>query len=276
MNSLLRFFAFSMLLASCSVERKVANRLSTDTDGLAVMLISTDQIYSDQMTFPEVEGWEDLSVEQQDSIRLSSSRVVKDLSAQQYLNIFRQSYTKELIRYGIKIFSDSDLAAFQSWEGNAWLVNLAQIEVLEQQEIVRDEELVNGTLYTYDLQINTVNIASWFEVARINAASDNSMEVLFASYDLTDDYHGYFTQNFVTGEVGYNLQTDTLNIEKFYNAVAFLGRLYAGYTFDYILNIRLNEQVENDKRSGRYFRYDPYRRFLFSTDRDRFVPLTED
>lgn len=270
---LLRFIALSLLLASCSVERKLASRLAVDTEGLAIMLISTDQIFADQLTYPDVEDWDRLSPEEQDSVRLSSSRIIKDLSGQQFLNIFKQSYTKELGRYGVKVFGESDLNDFHSWEGSSWLVNLAQVEVQEQQQIIRDEELVNGTLYTYDIPVNNVNIASWFEVARMNASTDNSMEVMFASYDISDDYHGYFTQNFVTGEVGYNLRSDTLNMDKFYLSVAFLGRLYAGYTFDYILNNRLKDQLDSEKRSGRYFRYDPYRRYLFPTERDRFLPL---
>jgi hypothetical protein len=272
-KTLLKFFALFFLLASCSAERKLANKLSRETDKIAVMLITTDQIYADQMTIPDVEGWDDMDPNIQDSVRFASGRVVKDLSGDQYLNIFRQSYVKELSRYGIKVFGESELEGFHSWEGDAWLVNLAQVEVQESVDLVRDEEVVNGSLYAYDFPVTNVNIGSWFEVARMNASSDAPMEVLFASYDISDDYQGYFTQNFVTGEVGYSLMTDTLNLEKFYKAIAFTGRLYAGYTFDHILNIRVKNQLEGQERSGRFYRFDPYRRFLFTTENDRFIPI---
>lgn len=275
MKSLLTFFMLVLLLASCSAERKMANKLARDTSRIAVLLITTEEIYADQMTDPEVDGWENMDTYMQDSLRLVSSRVVKELSGKQYLNIFRQSYSRELGRYGIKVFGESELDAFHSWEGDAWLVSLAQVEVQESVEKVRDDEVVNGILYAYDFPVTNINIASWFEVARVNASSDDPMEVLFASYDISDDYQGYFTQNFVTGEVGYRLSTDTLNLEKFYTAVAFTGRLYAGYTFDHILNARLNNQIAAQEKTGRFYRYDPYRRFLFTTEKDKFVPISE-
>jgi type III secretory pathway lipoprotein EscJ len=57
MKSLLTFFMLVLLLASCSAERKMANKLARDTSRIAVLLITTEEIYADQMTDPDGKTW---------------------------------------------------------------------------------------------------------------------------------------------------------------------------------------------------------------------------
>jgi len=93
---------------------------------------------------------------------------------------------------------------------------------------------------------------------------------MFAANDLYDKYEGRFVMDVTTGELSYQLDVDTITYQDFINQINFTARLLAGYTFDYLMNRYVNE---NFMESDQFFRYDPFRKRLYETLDDRFVPL---
>ena len=54
------------------------------------------------------------------------------------------------------------------------------------------------------------------------------------------------------------------------------GYLYAGYTFDYLMNRYLDQRMENEglRRSHIYYHYERQKRFLgVAKDEERFIPM---
>jgi len=266
-------FPVVVILASCSAEWKLANRYAQESDKVSLMYLSADNLFADYLPTWPIEDYDSLDEYGQDSARLANSLIIKQINQNDFFATFNESFVKELRRYGVQVFTEAQMEAFQLVEGEQWMVNLAQVEIEETIMSYHDEEVLNGMLYTYDFPVNQVTFSSWFEFSPLNIPENKSQKVLFASYNVTDKYQGYFTQNFLTGEVGYFLDIDTLDMTAFKNNVSFLGRLYAGYTFDYLMNHYLKKQIPDGNRSGKYLRYDPYRRLLFSTENDRFEPL---
>lgn len=261
------------LFVSCSVEWKMANSYAQEADKVSLMYLCADNLYADFLPTWPIEAYDSLDAYEQDSARLANSLIIKQINQADFFTTFNESFVKELRRYGVQVYTENQMEAFQLIEGEQWMVNLAQVEIEETIISYRDEEVLNGMLYTYDFPLNQITFSSWFEFSPLNLTENKSQQVLFASYDLSDDYQGYFTQNFLTGEVGYFLDVDTLDMTVFKNNVSFLGRLYAGYTFDFLMNQHLKKQIPGENRTGKYLRYDPYRRFLFSTENDRFELL---
>jgi len=54
-----------------------------------------------------------------------------------------------------------------------------------------------------------------------------------------------------------------------------LGRLYAGYTYDFFMNEYVKKEMlreEKDYSDDIYLRYDPYEGYVYPTWRDRLIP----
>lgn len=128
-------------------------------------------------------------------------------------------------------------------------------------------------MYTKQIYLTGFNLGAWFELSPINQTNAQHFPVLFATNDITDRWNGYFTQRFLTGEIQYKLTIDSLNVADIQRFAAYLGRLYAAYTFDYLMNVRINQQLPEEERGIHYYRYDPYEKRVFKTLSDRFTEL---
>ncbi|NOU47714.1 MAG: hypothetical protein HOO86_11725 [Bacteroidales bacterium] len=160
-------------------------------------------------------------------------------------------------------------------DSNAWVVNVAQFELQEYSTIYVDTQEVLGMEYSYDVPLNGVNSAYWFEFSRVNAPENTKPEVMFAANDLYDQFDGKLNFDIFTGVINYYLQSDTITESDFYRQIDFSARLYAGYTFDYLMNNYIGTNLTNDLQMRRYFRYDPYQKSIFVTEDDKFIPLNQ-
>jgi hypothetical protein len=158
-------------------------------------------------------------------------------------------------------------------DSNAFIINLAQLEVEEDYYEYRDETRYYNNYFYHDHVLNSASVNSWFEISRINEESNNR-KVYFASDIIIDDVDGNFTLDVFQSEVKYFYTIDTLQPDELYDYAYLLGRTYGGYTFDLLLNQYLDVQMEGD-RDDRYWRYDPYLDAFFPATDDRFIPLDE-
>lgn len=258
------------LTAGCSAPRKAARLYTEQAQMVSVMLLTTDTLYRIIPDDEELSHLEELN-RKHDSAAAKPEAIIKNVTEERYFQLFSKSFTSELRKYGLQVYTEDQMEEFNLAKGELWMINLAQVELTESPMVFTDEEMVNGSLYNYDISYNQVNIGSWFEFAQVNAPGEKQPEILFASYDVRDGIEGYFTQNIFTGEVGYQLNIDTLDVTRFEMTLVFLGRLYAGYSFDHLMNSYVRQQLPSD--TAKYYRYDPYRKTLFTTGLDKFVPL---
>jgi hypothetical protein len=64
---------------------------------------------------------------------------------------------------------------------------------------------------------------------------------------------------------------DSLNVSQLYDYAYVLGRTYAGYTFDLLLNTYLDINISEESRSETYWRYDPIKHVFFPAIKDKFI-----
>jgi hypothetical protein len=197
------------------------------------------------------------------------------MSRESVIGTFSNSYVSELKKYGIKVYTEDQTEAFMKHDSLAYILNLAQIELQEYFSPVEDEVRVSETLYTYDFTVNGLNLGLWLEFNKLNDNNIKKPTVLFATHDLLDRYEGYFSMKFMTGKINYNLKVDTLTIERAMNFISYLGRLYAAYTFDYMMNDYVDRKLGPALVQRKYFRWDPFNRRLKATINDRFIILDD-
>ena len=157
-------------------------------------------------------------------------------------------------------------------DSNSYQVNIAQIELEETLYSFRDEIMIYDKYFYHDHNLNAVYVNSWFEIKNLD--EHNSDQQIYFTTDLISDVpDGSFNYDIFSGKVRYMYNIDSLEIKQIYDFAYELGKVYAGYTFDLLLNDELNSKIEPGKRSSRYWRYDPGNHVFFPASDDKFIIL---
>ncbi len=261
-----------LFFSSCSLEKKLAKKFVNQADKMAAVVLMPDLTFvvnnKTEQTIPAF-FFEDAK---ENSDLLAETIVLSDLSDEIVLGTFSNSYMTELSNYGIKVYAESDMAEFMKHDSNSFMLNIAQVELMEFTTVEEDAISVGEEVYSKDIWLNGLNMAVWLELNAIDMHNAKPV-MLFAENDLFDYYKGYFTQKFFTGAIEYQLTIDTITANDAVDFVHYLGRLYAAYTFDYILNNYLFNNLPESEYKGIYYRYDPYRKMFLHTEEDRFMIL---
>lgn len=260
---------------SCSPERNIARKYALRATEKSVLVLLPKEVWlvNQKSEYPKNSFTYAQALE--DSRLLESTILLPQFNKQTILNLFGQSYLSELRKYGLNVFTEDQTEAFLKTDSSAYILNLAQMEIQEYYSPVEDEVLVGETVYTYDFAINGLNVGVWLEINKLNDLNLKKPVVLFATHDLLDRYDGYFTMKFMTGKIDYKLKVDTLTVERAKNFITYLGRLYAAYTFDYMMNDYTNQKLGPATTPRRYFRWDPFNKSLKATLNDRFILLED-
>ncbi len=203
---------------------------------------------------------------ERDSILWAHSHFIQHIVDSVFIRNYMKGYTTELKKYGLHVITKGRS------DSNTYDVNISQIELEEQYYLYADTAYYGNDIYVHHQFLNALDISSWF-LLHEPLLSGKSGKVLFAENLLTDNIDGHFDIDPYSGKIKYLYQFDSLTVKKIYTYAQNLGRTYAGYTFDYLLNTFLGKNTPASRRTKRYWRYDPYRKkFFFALD-DRFIPM---
>lgn len=260
-----------LLFASCSVQTNLAYDFVWKTKGAEVAFyipkeLTKINIRKDcQGKFLDSIAPEDIN----DTIN-ARTIIVNKIDEEKFFNVMISSFESTLNDYNLKL---------SYWENENtkpdslhWVVDLSHIEVIEFMEYI----MADCGYDSYEFIPSTsVNVDSWFDL--IN--SDNPTGTLL-----------YTEQSFVEYVEDCNYYYDTLNnvvvsadiqrltIDGFYAFAVMLGKLYAGYSYDYFMNdyvkkemMRRGKEYSEDK----YMRYDPYESYIYRTRRDKLIRVEE-
>jgi hypothetical protein len=86
-----------------------------------------------------------------------------------------------------------------------------------------------------------------------------------------DALEGRFVHNIFTGEVKFKYDLTPMDMDQIYQLAEILGKKYAGYIFDYILNEYVYRNIGNGIRPKSYFHYDKDLKSLYPAGEDRFI-----
>jgi len=262
------------LMLSCSTERKFATTFVDKGINRSALVFFPDFVYkTNQKTFLlDSLGITDES--QFDSVLLAHSTYLQHVNDSLFLANYELGFTKELSAFGFSVFEEDRIVEFMEQDTNAYMINIAQIELEETIYTHRDEAVVYENYYFHDEDLNAVYVNSWIEITKVNENSKKA-KIYFATDLITDDMEGDFSYDIFTGNINYAYYIDSLKTSELYDYAYQLGRTYAGYTFDYLLNSYLDQTVPKEERSGKYWRFNPYDKTFFPAYDDRLVPIDE-
>lgn len=278
LRSIHRFYTLVVVLllafASCSVERKIAKEFVANDSTRTALFIPPDFIYKASLKDWEIDSASQFNEWELDSLLWERSLFLQYISDSSFLDYYIGNYTSELAELGFQVYPEDSLLSFLTGKNDAYIVHLAQLEIEEYVMPFEESEQFGEYVYTEVIDLNAINVNSWYEISRVNEAEDKSL--FFSSHYLTDDMEGFFKYYPFTGNVEFRYDVDTLMIDQVYRLGALAGYLYAGYTFDFLLNRYIDKRMveEGYNRSDVYYHYDRRKNYFSpAKEEERFILL---
>lgn len=283
MNTIKYFYKLPFLLSllylvifgSCSIERTLAREIIVSRPDSAVLIMMPDFVYKTNLKVGELENAESLDDQIRDSLLFERSLYLKNISDTIILNRYLNSLVSELKAFGLEVYTENNINEFLQLEKPSYMFNIAQIELEEYIVPVEEQEVFDDTaLYFKTFKLNAVSINSWFEVTRMNV-EDYKRKVLYASNYVFDYLKGSFRKHALTGEVKFKYYQKEIELKDIYSLAEELGKKYAGYIYDYMLNEKIQEELPENISTDKYYHYDRDRNTLRAITKDRFTELEE-
>ena len=265
---------FIVASSSCSPEKKLAIEFASKAKIKSFLVLTPDYLYKTNLKTYIMDSLDIADDESKDSLLLLHSEYLSNLNDSLFIANYIFGYTKTLSDFGFRVFSQDQMEEFLTIDSNSCQVNIAQIELEETLYTFRDEVMIYDDYYYHDHNLNAVYVNSWFEIANLDEENTNQ-QIYFASDMITDMAEGSFDYDIFGGKVRYMYNIDSLELKVLYDFAYRLGKEYAGYTFDLLLNDELNKKLDPNTISSRYWRYDPVDHFFYPATDDRFMLLDD-
>lgn len=246
----------SLLLSGCSMEMKLAKKYIAERPQIAAAVY-----------FPEKA---EVKVEYNTQYD-KQTEVLQGFSQDLFLDVMYNAYADMMGHYGVEVYVPEDMDQVPV-DSVHWLVMLSRMEISGRITEYEDYLFSGADEFSYKYPLNTVNVASWLEI------NDGEWSpVQFCEHNLIDGFDSKVDYSFWQNTVDYSCTIDTLKLEDVYNYAVYLGKLYAGYTFDYMMNCYVAKEFK--KRNYTYqimLRYDPYKKQLrYADEGDGFMEIDE-
>lgn len=216
-----------------------------------------------------------MSNSRQEQALIENSMFLKQIDDSLFLDSYFTALTAELKSFGINVFVMDQLTDFMAQTGSLYQVSVAQIEIEEDIFQYHVEETFDDTVvYFEDFNLNTVNINNWYEINKLND-SQAVNNLLYTSHYVMDQIEGQFAENIFTGEIKYKYNLFPMETSSIYSLAEVLGRKYAGYIFDYLINEYVFRNFPQSQRPGVYMHFDPNYNTLGPAGNDRFIFIQE-
>jgi hypothetical protein len=265
---------FAVLFISCSMERKMAREFVESKPDISVLVLPLNSVFKNNLKRDNIGDTSKMTPYQVDSAALANSLFLNEISDSAFLETYINSMFKEFERLGITVYDESHLNDFLFIQTPAYILSIAQIELEEYYSLQEESEEFGDYVYHKDISLNAVSLNSWFELTRLNPKEEGH-ELFYVSEEISDFVDGYFSQNIFTGDVQFKYVEREMETDDIYRYCAILGKRYAGYTFDYIMNESITENFPIGKERRNYMRYNRANHTIDPAEGDRFIFLED-
>lgn len=259
MNKILLFFVCLLLaMSSCQTELK-----------LAKSYIAQRPYIEAAVYFPEKA---EVKVEYNTQYG-KQTEVLSAFSQDLFLDVMYNAYANALGQYGIEVYVPNDIENVLV-DSMHWLVMLSRVAISGRITEYEDYLFSDTDEYSYKHPLNTVNVASWFEI------NDSVwLPVLFCEHNIMDGFNSKTDYSFWANKIDYNYTIDTLKLKDVYNFAVYLGKVYASYTYDYMMNRYVGAEMKRQQLgywNRHMLRYDPFQKQLrYAEEGEGFVEIND-
>ncbi|PKP34230.1 MAG: hypothetical protein CVU00_07835 [Bacteroidetes bacterium HGW-Bacteroidetes-17] len=271
-HTILGLFLLITILTSCSLERKIAKNYVKAKEKKSVLVFFPTELFKTNLKTYQALADDSLRMLNHDSFLMDSSLFLKYINDSLFLAKCWQSMVNELVAHGFMVYSSDQIDEFMDRNDSSYVINLAQMQLEEYVHTEMVEAEIDGRYYSGDVDLNAVNLNSWFELER-NQIPNEKYPVLYSSYFIYDDLQGEFRQSNSIGEVNYRYKLDTMQVADVYNLAELAGKKYAINFYDYLLNIYVQDHLPKNQGPVFYFHYDRRMKSLQTYYYDGFTEI---
>ncbi len=262
----------SFVLVSCSLERKIAQSFVKDESVKPLLVFFPSQLYKTSLKNKELSTSDSLNSYTIDSALYAKSLYLQNIDDSVFMIKCKQSMLEELKARGFKIYEAHQLNEFMSLEDSSYVLNLSQLQIEEYLYTSTVENIIDEQYYFAGIDLNAVNLNSWFELKRNNVPQEK-YPVLYSSYFIYDDLDGSFFRSNKDGKISYRYKIDSLEVKDIYNLAELAGKKYATNFYDYMLNIYVQDRLPSGKAPAFYYHYNRKSKALQIYYNDAFVEM---
>jgi hypothetical protein len=263
---------FIVLMASCSIEKKLAQTFIKTPPEIDIQLFTPDILFKFNHKGEEIEGFKELSDEQQDSALDASSKFMQYVNDSIYLEQYLNSFIHELRTLGFNVFLDNSVDSFLQRQPQSYVVNISQIQLDEYIFPLEDSEPWDDTVYYKSFKLNAVDASNWFEISKINTPKPKKT-VLYSSFTASDGFDGNFVVNSFTLDVQYRYKIDSLRLKDIYELSVYAGEKDASYLFDFFMNQYIAYHLPKGTEPQNFLHYNRFTKALSPTEDEKFEIL---
>lgn len=193
------------------------------------------------------------------------TKVLDSVDQNAFLDIMYGAYADGLRDYGMEVYVPDNPDNIQV-DSAHWLVILSQVELQGLFTEYVDHLFDFIDEYDYSFTLNTVNVASWYDVN-----NGEWLPTLYDEYNLRDDFSSHVTQS-RQNVVQYHYDITPLKTEDVYDFAVFLGKRHASFTYDYMMNRFVESELKAKNREPRFkLHWDPIEgSFYFQQEEEGF------
>lgn len=257
-----------VIMSSCVSQKKFAYDFVNKSKGAEVAFYMPERLMKDNIREDcQPENMDDVAVEDVLDVIEARTKIVNKIDDEKFLDILISSFEATLKDYDLSlVYWEDERTAPDSLH---WVVDMSHIEVLEYTEYVW-ASCAPDTDYEI-LPAVAVNVAAWLDL--INGDRSN---LLFTEQNLYEQIEDCYYALDTVNNIVLNAEYQYLTIEDFYDFAVVLGKLYAGYTFDYFMNEYIKKEFQKrgmEYPEDTYLRYDPYEMYIYYTRKDKLVKI---
>lgn len=259
--------ALILLLAACSEQQSIARRFVKNNKHTVVTLYMPERLIKRNLRNDSIPAeLADSSLQTQIAYLEKQVKVIDKVNDDKLLDIIYLTMQSTLTDYGLTV---------EYWEdensqpdSTHWVIEIPRIEVTEVCEPQQFCGWINYNKYCMDVPVDLVNVAAWF-----NIANDTVFSMTFTEQNYFNDTDVDFDVDYQSNKIVARTSCDTINIDGFYQFAKILGKLYAGYCYDFMMNKYIDSQQDGRIDTIYRFRYDPYERYFYQTQRDYLIEI---
>lgn len=271
-KNLIAIITFCIVLISCSYPKRLAYDFVKKSRNASVAFYVPAELKKENIRKDCNPRNIDLIVLDEEQLRdtiEARTKIVNKIDDDIFLDVMYASFEETLKDYKLKLeYWENENARPDSMH---WIVDMSYVEVHELVEHLLTNCGVEGN-YEF-IPSTTVNVASWFELANDENSHLLFTEQNYCEYIIDCNYSLDTANNLLI-----NADVHRLSIDGFYDFAVVLGRLYAGYAYDFFMNDYVRkEMIKKGKtyNENMYMRYDPYELFIYSTNKDKLIKMEE-
>ncbi|MBU1014146.1 MAG: hypothetical protein KKG99_14190 [Bacteroidetes bacterium] len=254
------------------MERKLAKNYVKTKDKKSVLVFFPSELSKLNLKAYRMPAKDSLQFSDIDSFLMNRSLFLQYINDSVFMAKCKQGMIKELNNNGINVYEYDQMNEFKKLNDSSYVLNLAQMQLEEYIYQDSAEDFIDGLNYKYYIELNAINLNSWFELKR-NSLPNELYPILYSSFLVSDSINGTFLESENNDSINFFYVRDTLSLSKIYELAENAGKKYASNLYDYMLNIYVQDHLPKNLGPKFYFHYDHRERKLKSKYYDRFTEI---